>query len=197
MAVGDALPTTTLRLDRAALVAYTAASRDFNAIHWSDRVATEVGLPGVIAHGMLTMGAASRLLTEWAGDPTAVVGYSTRFTRPVVVPDPGEAVVEVERRRPLGRRGRPGGSSSTSSSPATARRSSPRPAPPSPWPEHRARGRLPAPAAALRRGGPGRRARPQPDAAACAPRARRPPAGPAPAPPRSRGLLLDRLHDAW
>jgi len=93
--VGDALPTTTVVLDRAGLVAYTAASRDFNAIHWSDRVATEVGLPGVIAHGMLTMGAASRLLTEWAGDPTAVVAYSTRFTRPVVVPDPGSAVVEV------------------------------------------------------------------------------------------------------
>jgi acyl dehydratase len=93
--VGDVLPTTTVALDRAALVAYTAASRDFNAIHWSDRVATEVGLPGVIAHGMLTMGAASRLLTEWAGDPTAVLRYSTRFTRPVVVPDPGQAVVEV------------------------------------------------------------------------------------------------------
>ncbi|MFC3688495.1 MaoC/PaaZ C-terminal domain-containing protein [Aquipuribacter hungaricus] len=93
--VGDLLPTTSVTLDREALVRYTAASRDFNAIHWSDRVATGVGLPGVIAHGMLTMGAASRLLTEWAGDPTAVVGYSTRFTRPVVVPDPGGAVVEV------------------------------------------------------------------------------------------------------
>ena len=95
VSVGDVLPTTAIALDRAALVGYTAASRDFNAIHWSDRVATEVGLPGVIAHGMLTMGAASRLLTEWAGDPTAVVAYSTRFTRPVVVPDPGGAVVEV------------------------------------------------------------------------------------------------------
>jgi len=95
VSVGDALPSTTVRLDRAALVAYTAASRDFNAIHYSDRVATEVGLPGVIAHGMLTMGAASRLLTAWAGDPTAVVAYSTRFTRPVLVPDPGEAVIEV------------------------------------------------------------------------------------------------------
>lgn len=93
--VGDALPATTVALDRAALVAYIAASRDFNAIHYSDRVAAEVGLPGVIAHGMLTMGAAARLLTAWAGDPTAVVGYSTRFTRPVVVPDPGQAVVEV------------------------------------------------------------------------------------------------------
>ena len=93
--VGDPLPTTSVTLDREALVRYTAASRDFNAIHWSDRVATDVGLPGVIAHGMLTRGAASRLLTEWAGDPTAVVAYSTRFTRPVLVPDPGEAVVEV------------------------------------------------------------------------------------------------------
>jgi len=95
VAVGDVLPGTSFSIDRAALVEYTAASRDFNAIHWSDRVATQVGLPGVIAHGMLTMGAAARLLTEWAGDPTAVVAYSTRFTRPVLVPDPGEAVVEV------------------------------------------------------------------------------------------------------
>jgi len=95
VAVGDVLPGTSFSIDRAALVEYTAASRDFNAIHWSDRVATQVGLPGVIAHGMLTMGAAARLLTEWAGHPTAVVAYSTRFTRPVLVPDPGEAVVEV------------------------------------------------------------------------------------------------------
>ncbi|MGJ7440067.1 MaoC/PaaZ C-terminal domain-containing protein [Aquipuribacter sp. MA13-6] len=95
VAVGDTLPATSCRFDRDGLVRYTAASRDFNAIHYSDRVATEVGLPGVIVHGMLTMGAASRLLTEWAGDPTAVVGYSTRFTRPVVVPDPGSVTVEV------------------------------------------------------------------------------------------------------
>ena len=95
VAVGDVLPGTSFSIDRAALVEYTAASRDFNAIHWSDRVAIQVGLPGVIAHGMLTMGAAARLLTGWAGDPTAVVAYSTRFTRPVLVPDPGEAVVEV------------------------------------------------------------------------------------------------------
>jgi acyl dehydratase len=93
--VGEQLPSTTCTFDRAGLVAYTAASRDFNAIHWSDRVAAEVGLPGVIAHGMLTMGAASRLLTEWVGDPTAVLGYSTRFTRPVVVPDPGTVEVQV------------------------------------------------------------------------------------------------------
>ncbi len=95
VAVGDLLPEITCEFDRAGLVRYIAASRDFNAIHYSDRVATEVGLPGVIVHGMFTMGAASRLLTEWAGDPTAVVGYSTRFTRPVVVPDPGTVAVEV------------------------------------------------------------------------------------------------------
>ncbi|MFC5379194.1 MaoC/PaaZ C-terminal domain-containing protein [Aquipuribacter nitratireducens] len=95
VAVGDTLPVLTVELDRAALVAYAAASGDHNAIHWSDRVAQEVGLPGVIAHGMLTMGVASRTLTEWAGEPTAVVAYSTRFTRPVVVPDPGVVVLEV------------------------------------------------------------------------------------------------------
>lgn len=95
VSVGDSLPSVTCTFDRASLVAYTAASRDFNAIHFSDRVAAEVGLPGVIAHGMLTMGAASRLLTQWAGDPTAVVAYSTRFTRPVLVPDPGSVSVEV------------------------------------------------------------------------------------------------------
>jgi len=95
VAVGDALPTITCEFDRAALVAYTAASRDFNAIHYSDRVAQQVGLPGVIVHGMLTMGAAGRVLTDWVGDPTAVLGYSTRFTRPVLVPDPGAVAVQV------------------------------------------------------------------------------------------------------
>lgn len=95
VAVGDVLPGVSFAIDRAGLVAYTAASRDFNAIHYSDRVAALVGLPGVIAHGMLTMGAASRLVTDWVGDPTAVVAYSTRFTRPVLVPEVGEVVLEV------------------------------------------------------------------------------------------------------
>jgi acyl dehydratase len=95
VAVGDALPGVSVPLDRAALVAYAGASTDHNAIHWSDRVAVEVGLPGVIAHGMLTMGVASRVLVDWAGEPTAVLAYATRFTRPVVVPDPGAATVDV------------------------------------------------------------------------------------------------------
>jgi acyl dehydratase len=87
LAVGDPLPPLSLQVTRAGLVRYAAASGDLNPIHWSDRVAGAVGLPGVIAHGMLTMALAGRLVTSWTGDPTAVVGYSARFTRPVVVPD--------------------------------------------------------------------------------------------------------------
>ena len=92
---GDDLPPLSLRVTRADLVRYAGASGDFNPIHWSDRVATSVGLPGVIAHGMLTMALAGRLVTQWAGDPAAVRSYGVRFTRPVVVPDDDEgALVE-------------------------------------------------------------------------------------------------------
>jgi acyl dehydratase len=72
---------------RADLVRYAGASGDFNPIHWNERVATGVGLPGVIAHGMLTMGIAARAVTEWTGDPGRLVEYQVRFGRPVVVPD--------------------------------------------------------------------------------------------------------------
>ncbi|MEW2141585.1 MaoC family dehydratase [Micromonospora vinacea] len=81
------LPAQTFRVTRADLVRYAGASGDFNPIHWSDRVATTVGLPGVIAHGMFTMALVGRAVTEWAGSPDAVVEYGVRFTRPVVVPD--------------------------------------------------------------------------------------------------------------
>ncbi|MFI6260938.1 MaoC family dehydratase [Micromonospora sp. NPDC051006] len=77
----------TFRVTRADLVRYAGASGDFNPIHWSDRFATKVGLPGVIAHGMFTMALVGRAVTEWAGAPDAVVEYGVRFTRPVVVPD--------------------------------------------------------------------------------------------------------------
>ncbi len=87
VAVGTELPEQTHRVTRADLVRYAGASGDRNPIHWSDRVATGVGLPGVIAHGMLTMGLAARAVTDWAGDPAAVVEYQVRFGRPVVVPD--------------------------------------------------------------------------------------------------------------
>lgn len=95
-AVGDALDPLTVQLDRAALVHYAAASGDRNPIHWSDRVAREVGLPDVIAHGMLTMALAADLVARWAGDPAAVLECRARFTRPVVVPDDGVgATVEL------------------------------------------------------------------------------------------------------
>ena len=95
LSVGDVVGTRTIEVDRARLVRYAGASGDFNSIHWNERVAREVGLPGVIAHGMWTMGAAVTLVADWAGDPGAVVDYGVRFTRPVPVPDPGAALVEV------------------------------------------------------------------------------------------------------
>jgi acyl dehydratase len=85
--VGEKLPPQQYQVTRADLIRYAGASGDINPIHWSDRVASAAGLPGVIAHGMLTMALAGRVLTEWTGDPGAVVEYSVRFARPVVVPD--------------------------------------------------------------------------------------------------------------
>jgi acyl dehydratase len=78
------------------LVRYAGASGDFNVIHWNERIARSVGLPDVIAHGMLTMALAGRFLTEWAGDPGAVTEFGVRFSSPVVVPDDDKgAMVEV------------------------------------------------------------------------------------------------------
>ena len=85
--VGAELPALTVPLRRVDLVRYCGASGDFNVIHWNQRVATSVGLPDVIAHGMLTMAVAGRVVTDWTGDPGAVVSYRVRFSRPVVVPD--------------------------------------------------------------------------------------------------------------
>jgi acyl dehydratase len=87
--VGTELPEQVFPITRADLVRYAGASGDFNPIHWNERVATEVGLPGVIAHGMLTMALAARVVTRWAGDPGALVEYHVRFGRPVLVPDDG------------------------------------------------------------------------------------------------------------
>ena len=94
--VGQSIGTREVAVTRADLVHYAGASGDRNPIHWNERFAREVGLPGVIAHGMFTMGQAVNLVTDWAGDPGAVVDYGVRFSRPVPVPDPGEAVVVVE-----------------------------------------------------------------------------------------------------
>ena len=93
--VGDEIPAREFPVGRADLVRYAGASGDFNPIHWNERFAKSVGLPDVIAHGMFTMATAVRVVTDWAGDPGAVVEYGVRFTRPVVVPDPDGAVVTV------------------------------------------------------------------------------------------------------
>ena len=85
--VGTELPGLTVPITRLSLVMYAGASGDFNVIHWNERAARAVGLPDVIAHGMLTMAEAVRAVTDWAGDPGAVEECSVRFTRPVVVPD--------------------------------------------------------------------------------------------------------------
>ncbi len=94
--VGTELPAASFPVTRETLVRYAGASGDFNPIHWNERFAREVGLPDVIAHGMFTMAEAVRVVTDWTGDPAAVVEYGVRFTKPVVVPDDGTgALIEV------------------------------------------------------------------------------------------------------
>lgn len=92
LGVGTTVGELTASLTREQLVRYAGAATDFNPIHWSDRAAAELGLDGVIAHGMLTMGTALRVVTDWVGDPAAVRRYSAKFTRPVVVPDDAAGV---------------------------------------------------------------------------------------------------------
>jgi acyl dehydratase len=93
MQTGDVLPEQAYTVTRADLVRYAGASGDRNPIHWSQRVATSVGLPGVIAHGMYTMALAARALDTWAGGTGKVRELSCKFTKPVVVPDDDEGVV--------------------------------------------------------------------------------------------------------
>ena len=94
--VGAELPAQTYKIDRLDLVKYAGASGDFNPIHWNEKFAKEVGLPDVIAHGMFTMAEAIRVVTDWIGDPGAVVEYGVRFTKPVVVPNDDQgALIEV------------------------------------------------------------------------------------------------------
>ncbi|MEB3371034.1 MaoC family dehydratase [Saccharopolyspora mangrovi] len=93
--VGTEIPPQRYPIQRLTLVRYCGASGDFNTIHWNERIAKSAGLPDVIAHGMLTMAEAARLVTDWAGDPGAVEEYGVRFAKPVVVPD-DDTGVEVE-----------------------------------------------------------------------------------------------------
>ena len=93
--VGDVVAEESYPLTRDTLVRYAGASGDFNPIHYRDDVAAAVGLPGVLAHGMLTMGFAVQPVVEWLGDPGRVLDYQVKFTRPVVVDPETGAVVTV------------------------------------------------------------------------------------------------------
>jgi len=95
LAVGDVVAQADFALSRDSLVRYAGASGDFNPIHYRDDVAIGVGLPGVLAHGMLTMGLAVQPVVDWAGDPGRVLDYQVRFTRPVLVDASAVAVVSV------------------------------------------------------------------------------------------------------
>ncbi len=93
--VGQVIGSTEFLLTRDSLVRYAGASGDFNQIHYRDDVAAAVGLPGVLAHGMLTMGAAVQVAVDWVGNAGAVVDYQVRFTKPVVVDPENGAVLVV------------------------------------------------------------------------------------------------------
>ena len=95
LAVGDIVAEKTYAISRDTLVRYAGASGDFNSIHYRDDVAAAVGLPGVLAHGMLTMGIAVQPVVEWIGDSSKVLEYGVRFTRPVVVDPESGAIVTV------------------------------------------------------------------------------------------------------
>jgi acyl dehydratase len=93
--VGQEIPARTYPVRRVDLVKYAGASGDFNPIHWDEKFAKSVGLPDVIAHGMFTMAEGGRFVTDWAGDPGAVIDYGVRFSSMVVVPydDSAEIVI--------------------------------------------------------------------------------------------------------
>ncbi|MGG7509028.1 MaoC family dehydratase [Plantibacter sp. YIM 135249] len=95
LAAGDVVAERTVELSRDSLVRYAGASGDFNPIHYRDDVATAVGLPGVLAHGMLTMGLAVQAVVDWIGDPAKILDYQVRFTRPVLVDAQDGATLHV------------------------------------------------------------------------------------------------------
>lgn len=95
LSVGQQVVEKTFEITRDSLVRYAGASGDFNPIHYRDDIAQQVGLPGVLAHGMLTMGLSISPIVDWLGDPAKIVDYSVRFTKPVVVPAAGAATITV------------------------------------------------------------------------------------------------------
>jgi acyl dehydratase len=96
LAVGDVIAEQQYQITRDSLVRYAGASGDFNTIHYRDDIAQSVGLPGVLAHGMLTMGISVQPVVSWVGDAAKIVDYGVRFTKPVVVPPQGNATLKVK-----------------------------------------------------------------------------------------------------
>lgn len=95
---GDVIATRTIGITRADLIRYAGASQDFNPIHWSESTAQQAELPGVIAHGMLSMGLVVEVVTEWTDDPTAIIDYQTRFSAMVPV---DETTAQFDPARPF------------------------------------------------------------------------------------------------
>lgn len=94
--VGQVVAQKTYQVTRDSLVRYAGASGDFNPIHYRDDIAVSVGLPGVLAHGMLTMGISVQPVVEWIGDASKIIDYGVRFTKPVVVPKNEPALLSVQ-----------------------------------------------------------------------------------------------------
>lgn len=95
IAVGTQIPERTFYIDRALLKRYADASGDQNPIHQDETFAINVGLPNVIAHGMLTMGLVGQYVADWAGGSSQVKEFSARFTKPVIVPEGKETDLVV------------------------------------------------------------------------------------------------------
>ena len=93
--IGQELPPRQFKITRDSLVRYAGASGDFNPIHYRDDIAQAVGLPGVLAHGMLTMGLAVQTVVDFVGDSGKILDYQVRFTKPVLVDARTGAMVEV------------------------------------------------------------------------------------------------------
>jgi acyl dehydratase len=95
LTIGQELPLKEFKITRDSLVRYAGASGDFNPIHYRDDFAQAVGLPGVLAHGMLTMGLAVQTVADFVGDSGKILDYQVRFTKPVLVDAKTGAVVSV------------------------------------------------------------------------------------------------------
>lgn len=96
VSVGDQLPPTTVPLERMDLIRYAGVSGDVNPIHWDDAIARQLGLDGVVAHGMLSMGIGGGFINDWVGDPSAMLEINVRFTSPVYVPMQSDGHAEIE-----------------------------------------------------------------------------------------------------